>query len=184
MFLNRLMILCCTDFLTSWLDSFVRWWCWRIMWSKPDTSAELLRKPKSKSSSLSPLIPPHSHSFFSLIFLLLYPFIPFKSGNYVPRQFLNELSSTLIPQVWAASRLSLVIHCTTLNTTSAPFTGISRLSLFLHLQHFIVIFLWFSLSCFLLSLGGNTSQMKFLAENIWSSSNFRPFFPDVSLWKL
>ena len=97
MFLIRLMILCCTDFLTSWLDSFVRWWCWRIMWSKPDTSAELLRKPKSKSSSLSPLIPPHSHSFFSLIFLLIYPFILFKSGNYVPRQFLNELSSTLIP---------------------------------------------------------------------------------------
>ena len=184
MFFNRLMILCCTDFLTSWLDSFVRWWCWRIMWSKPDTSAELLRKPKNKSSSLSPLIPPHSHSFFSFIFLLLYPFIPFKSGNNIPRQFLNELSSTLIPQVWAGSRLSLVIHCTTLNTTSALFTGISRLSLFLHLQHFIVIFLWFSLSCFLLSLGGNTSQMKFSAENIWSSPNFCPFFSDVSLWKL
>ena len=95
-----------------------------------------------ESPKVNPLLYPHSsHLTYNPSFLLLYPFIPFKSGNYVPRQFLNELSSTLIPQVWAASRLSLVIHCTTLNTTSARFTGISRLSLFFHLQHFIVIFL-------------------------------------------
>ena len=47
-------------------DSFVCWRCCRIMWSKPDTCAESLRKLKSK-----PLLYPHSsHLTHTLSFLL------------------------------------------------------------------------------------------------------------------
>ena len=91
----RLIILRCNDFLTSWLDSFVPSWCWRILWSKLTTSLwlrgkDLLRgklKPRSKSSSWSPLIPnpSHPHSHFSCFFclfnflILLYHFRGYKN---------------------------------------------------------------------------------------------------------
>ena len=51
-----------------------------------------------ESPKVNPLLYPHSsHLTHNPSFLLIYPFIPFKLGNYVPRQFINELSSTLIP---------------------------------------------------------------------------------------